>query len=153
MASVGDAPLAGQEGPEGQEGLSAASDAEESGETTPQRGGRRWWHVPRFLRRGAFGIILVLVFEYFVLPELTLARRSVHALSTVNPFLLTIAFALEVASLFAYAKLTVVVLPPGSLSLSSYQSPSVANFARLREKHEAGEGPERCTLTRARADK
>jgi hypothetical protein len=79
---------------------------------------RRRFHIPKFLRRGVVLIVLVLVFEYFVLPELTLARNSVTSLSHVNPFLLVLAFAAEVASLFAYAKLTVVVLPPNSLSLS-----------------------------------
>ena len=97
-------------------GVAGASGHATAGGTAKPK--RRWWHVPRFLRRGVVLIVLVLVLEYFVLPELTLARRSVYALSHVNPFLLVLAFALEVASLFAYAKLTVVVLPPNSLSLS-----------------------------------
>jgi uncharacterized protein (TIRG00374 family) len=76
--------------------------------------------VPRFLRRGATVILLILVLEYLVLPKLTVAfsQHSLHALEHVNAFLIILAFACEVVSLFAYAKLTVVVLPPNSLSLS-----------------------------------
>jgi uncharacterized protein (TIRG00374 family) len=91
----------------------------------PARPARRWrWHwglpIPKFLRRGATVIVLILVLEYLVIPKLTVAfsRNSLHRLEHVNPLLILLAFACEVVSLFAYAKLTVVVLPPNSLSLS-----------------------------------
>ena len=76
--------------------------------------------VPRFLRRGATVILLILVLEYLVLPKLTVAfsQHSLHALEHVNAFLIILAFACEVVSLFAYAKLTVSSCHPKSLSLS-----------------------------------
>lgn len=78
------------------------------------------WHVPRFLRRGATVIVLILVVEYLVIPKLTEAfsHGAFHRLDHLNVFLILLAFGLEVVSLFAYAKLTIVVLPPDSLSLS-----------------------------------
>lgn len=79
---------------------------------------RRWWHPPRFLRNGLVIGVLVVVAWYIILPELFSAKENVVALEHVNVLLLLLAFGLEVASLFFYAKLTVVVLPPKSLSLS-----------------------------------
>ncbi|MGD0592815.1 MAG: YbhN family protein [Acidimicrobiales bacterium] len=81
---------------------------------------RRRFHIPRFLRRGATIIVMILVLEYLVIPKLTVAfsHKSLHRLEAVNPWLIILAFGLEVISLFAYAELTVVVLPPNSLSLS-----------------------------------
>ncbi|MGC9963444.1 MAG: YbhN family protein, partial [Acidimicrobiales bacterium] len=76
--------------------------------------------IPKFLRRGATVILLILVVEYLVIPKLTVAfsRSSLHRLDSVNPLLIVAALACEVVSLFAYAKLTVIVLPPKALSLS-----------------------------------
>jgi uncharacterized protein (TIRG00374 family) len=89
---------------------------ETSGETTKPK--RRWWHVQRFLRNGLVIGVLLVVAWYIILPELFSARKNIVALEHVNAVLLLLAFGLEVASLFCYAKLTVVVLPPKSLSLS-----------------------------------
>jgi uncharacterized protein (TIRG00374 family) len=81
---------------------------------------RRRFHIPKFLRRGVTVILLILVLEYLVLPKLAVffSHNSIRRLEAVNPLLIILAFALEVIALFAYAKLTVVVLPPNSLSLS-----------------------------------
>ncbi len=85
----------------------------------PRPGKRRnWWHVPRFLRRGLVVIIFLLIVEYLVIPELLLAKKSIHALEHVNIALLLLGLGLEVLAQLAYAKLTLVLLPPDSLSLS-----------------------------------
>lgn len=79
---------------------------------------RRWWHLPRFLRRGLVIIVFLLIVEYLVIPELLLAKRSIHALEHVNIGLLLIGLALEVLAQLAYARLTLVLLPPNALSFS-----------------------------------
>jgi uncharacterized membrane protein YbhN (UPF0104 family) len=67
--------------------------------------------VPRSLRRVVAGLVLVLVFEYLVFPQIAGTRRSLELLSHVNLFYVIAGFALEVASLVAYAQLTRSVLP------------------------------------------
>jgi hypothetical protein len=64
--------------------------------------------------------VLILVLEYLVLPKLALvfSRHSLRRLDHVSVLLILLAFALETISLFAYARLTLVVLPPRSLSFS-----------------------------------
>lgn len=89
--------------------------AEQTGAARPAR---RRLRVPRILRHGLTAFILILVVEYFVIPELVNARESVHAIEHVNVALLLLAFALEVAAQLAYARLTMVVLPPRALSFS-----------------------------------
>ncbi len=68
--------------------------------------------VPRSLRRIVAALVLVLVFEYLVFPQIAGARRSLELLSHVNLFYVVAGFALAVASLAAYAQLTRAVLPP-----------------------------------------
>lgn len=70
------------------------------------------------MRHGITVFVLVLVVEYLVVPELVLARKSVHALGHVNLFLLFIGLALEVVCQIGYARLTMVLLPDGALSFS-----------------------------------
>ncbi len=79
------------------------------------------WHIPKFLKRGATVIMLILVLEYLVIPKVTVAfsHGALHRLDHLNVFFILLAFAFEVISLFAYAKLTLVVLPPDSVSLST----------------------------------
>ena len=64
------------------------------------------WHVGRLL-------ILALLLEYFVVPQLAGPRKVVHLITEVNPFLLLLGVALEAASLLSYAQLSRTVLPGG----------------------------------------
>jgi uncharacterized protein (TIRG00374 family) len=82
----------------------------------PEPRTRRRLHVPRILRHGLTVFILLLVVEYLVIPELVNARKALDAIKHVNVFLLLLALGLEVAAQLAYAKLTMVVLPPRALS-------------------------------------
>jgi uncharacterized protein (TIRG00374 family) len=84
----------------------------------PAKKKRRWWHLPRFLRRGLVIIVFLLIVEYLVIPEFLLAKRSINALEHVNIGLLLIGLLLEVLAQLAYARLTLVLLPPNSLSFS-----------------------------------
>ena len=63
-------------------------------------------------RRGTLLIVLALVAEYLVLPQIGGVGRSLHLLQRVNIGFVMLGVLLEVASLAAYAKLTKAVLPP-----------------------------------------
>ncbi len=65
------------------------------------------WHVGRLL-------ILALVIEYLVVPQLAGPRRVAHLITEVDPLLLLAGVGLEAASLLCYAKLTRTVLPARS---------------------------------------
>jgi uncharacterized protein (TIRG00374 family) len=71
---------------------------------------------PRFIPRELRFILSVglvfFIFEYFVIPQLTSARKSVQLLGRVSPLLVAIAVFLEFASIWAYSELTKVVLTP-----------------------------------------
>jgi uncharacterized protein (TIRG00374 family) len=64
------------------------------------------------LRRGSLLIVLALVAEYLVLPQIAGVGRSLHLLRRVNIGFVILGVLLEVASLASYAKLTQTVLPP-----------------------------------------
>ncbi|WP_250284408.1 lysylphosphatidylglycerol synthase transmembrane domain-containing protein [Frankia sp. CiP1_Cm_nod2] len=66
--------------------------------------------VPRWLRRGAAVVILALIIEYAVLPQLAGARKALETFSDVEPRFLVLGLVLEAASLLAYAMLTRSVL-------------------------------------------
>jgi uncharacterized protein (TIRG00374 family) len=71
------------------------------------------WHVGRLL-------ILALIVEYLVVPQLAGPRKVGHLLTQVNPLLLLAGVALEAGSLICYAQLTRTVLPAQrSLSLTT----------------------------------
>ena len=55
---------------------------------------------------------MLFVVYYLVLPQLLRGREAADRLSDVNPYLLVLAFALEIGSLLAYTILTRVTLPP-----------------------------------------
>lgn len=65
------------------------------------------WQVGRLL-------ILALLIEYLVLPQLAGPRKLLTLLTQVNPLLLLAGVALEAGALLAYAELTRAVLPPAS---------------------------------------
>ena len=88
-----------------------------------RRGGwRGWWRswrswlpfVVKPVRRGIVLLLLVLVIEYLVVPELVGASRDLHLLGQVNPAWLAAGLVLEALSLFSYGLLTQALLPPGS---------------------------------------
>lgn len=62
------------------------------------------WHVGRLL-------ILALIVEYLVLPQLAGPRKLAHLLTQVNPLLLLAGVGLEAGALLSYAQLTRAVLP------------------------------------------
>jgi uncharacterized protein (TIRG00374 family) len=67
--------------------------------------------LPRSIRRVVLALVLLLVLEYLVLPQIAGARRSLGLLADVNLRYLLAGLALEAASLVAYAQLTRGVLP------------------------------------------
>ena len=87
--------------------------------TRPKRRGLRrilpapFWQIGRLL-------LLALIIEYLVVPQLAGPRKVAHLITEVNPLLLLAGVALEAASLFSYAQLARSVLPEGrKLSLST----------------------------------
>jgi uncharacterized protein (TIRG00374 family) len=80
----------------------------------PGGGWRRW--RPRLVkhgRRGAILLILVLVVEYLVVPELVGASKDLYLLGRINAAWVVAGTVLEAVSLFCYAVLTRVLLPRG----------------------------------------
>jgi uncharacterized protein (TIRG00374 family) len=69
-------------------------------------------------RRSALLILLALVVEYLVLPQIGGVGRSLHLLGRVNVGFLVLGIVLEAASLASYAELTRAMLPPGSSRFS-----------------------------------
>src|ERR1700758_5423063 len=81
---------------------------------------RRWprlrlWlpHLVKPLRRGVLLFVLLLIVEYLVVPELVGASKDLYLLGQVNAIWLAVGVTLEGLSLFCYAVLTKVLLPPG----------------------------------------
>jgi uncharacterized protein (TIRG00374 family) len=64
-------------------------------------------------RRLVLIFILVLVIEYLVVPELVGASKDLYLLGRVSAWWVVLGVVLEGASLFCYAVLTKVLLPPG----------------------------------------
>jgi uncharacterized protein (TIRG00374 family) len=62
------------------------------------------WHIGRLL-------ILALVVEYLVVPQLAGPRKVAHLVTEVNPLLLLAGVGLEIGALLCYAQLTRTVLP------------------------------------------
>lgn len=85
---------------------------ESSGDQAQRRGGwrrrlpRPVWTVGRLL-------VLALLIEYLVVPQLAGPRKVIHLLAEVNPALLLVGVVLEGAALVAYGMLTRVILPGG----------------------------------------
>jgi uncharacterized protein (TIRG00374 family) len=81
---------------------------------------RRWrpWLPFLFtpLRRGILIVIVLLIIEYLVVPELVGASRNLQLLGRVNAAWLVAGLVLEGASLFCYGLLTRALLPPGSVN-------------------------------------
>jgi hypothetical protein len=77
----------------------------------PARRGLRL-RIPRSLRRALLLFVLLLIIEYLVIPELVGASKNLDLLARVNIFWMIAGLALEGASLFCYALLSWVLLPP-----------------------------------------
>lgn len=95
-----------------------APDAEPGSEDAPSDGNE----LPK-RRRGLRGLLpkpiwqvgrvllIVLIIEYLVVPQLAGPRKVAHLITQVNPFLLLAGVGLEAMSLICYAQLTRTVLP------------------------------------------
>jgi uncharacterized membrane protein YbhN (UPF0104 family) len=79
-------------------------------ETTSARSWRS--RVPGPLRHGLTIFLALLVIEYLVIPKFVAASHAVALVTHSDVVFLAVAFVLEAASLFAYALLTRVLLPP-----------------------------------------
>lgn len=85
-----------------------------------QRPASRWRRLRVWLpmlvkpvRRGVLIFVLLLITEYLVVPELVGASRDLYLLGRVDAAWLAAGVTLEGLSLFCYAVLTRVLLPPG----------------------------------------
>jgi uncharacterized protein (TIRG00374 family) len=103
----------------GDPGGSAPELTDEPG-TDQQRPPRRWRRLRPWLpmlvkplRRGVLIFVLLLIIEYLVVPELVGASKDLYLLGRVNAGWLAAGVVLEGVSLFCYAVLTKVLLPPG----------------------------------------
>jgi uncharacterized membrane protein YbhN (UPF0104 family) len=79
-----------------------------------KRKGRLFGFLPRPVWQVGRLLILALLLEYLVLPQLAGPRKLLTLLTQVNPLLLLAGVALEAAALFSYAELTRAVLPPAN---------------------------------------
>jgi uncharacterized protein (TIRG00374 family) len=97
-----------------------SQNAQEHKNGKPPKGWRgRLWNARRPLRRLAILLILALIVEYLVIPELVGASKDFYLLGRLNPGWLVLGLILEAFSLFCYALLNRVLLPPeGRPSLS-----------------------------------
>ena len=92
-------------------------------------------------RRGVLIFILLLVIEYLVVPELVGASKDLYLLGRVNAGWVAAGVVLEGVSLFCYAVLTKVLLPPGpkpSLSRLFRIDLSAAAVAHVDPGRDAG---------------
>jgi putative heme transporter len=68
----------------------------------------------RSLKRLLLVLVLFLVIDHLVLPQLAGARHAVDVLDDVQPLWLVAGVVLEILSIVAFARLTWTLLPPGS---------------------------------------
>jgi len=81
-------------------------------EPPPKR--RRFFGLPRPVWYVGRLLILALLVEYLVVPQLAGPRKVISLIDQVNPLLLLAGVGLEAGALFAYSRLTQSVLPPSS---------------------------------------
>jgi uncharacterized protein (TIRG00374 family) len=98
---------------EGPERGTADAGTPEAPASSPKKTKRGRW-VPTPVRRLIKLLLLVLVVEYLVLPQIAGSRKAVHLLGQVNPWYLLIGTALEAGAIIAYVQLTHAILPPRS---------------------------------------
>ncbi|HEX4090764.1 MAG TPA: YbhN family protein [Trebonia sp.] len=85
---------------------------------------RSWRPWVKPVRRVVLLFIVALVIEYLVVPELVGARKDLYLLDQVNGGWAVAGVVLECVSLFCYAVLTKVLLPPG-------RKPSLSRLFRI----------------------
>jgi uncharacterized protein (TIRG00374 family) len=85
---------------------------------------RRTW-APRTVRHLAELMVVVLIVEVFVLPEIGGTHKALHQLSHVNPFLPLAGLVAEVLALLTYFELTRTLIPPES-------DPGFASVSRIQ---------------------
>lgn len=106
---------------DGEPGAGQAPGQGDPGQRRPDPGPppkRRGWRgrlarLAKPLRRGAILFILALVVEYLVIPELVGASRDLYLLGRMSVWWVAAGVGFEAVSLFCYAVLTRVLLPPG----------------------------------------
>jgi uncharacterized protein (TIRG00374 family) len=90
-------------------------------EDGPKRLHRSWrTRGPRWLRHGLVLFLVLLVVEYFVIPELVGASKNLHLLRSLNFWWLAAGVVLEAGAIVCYALLTRTLLPgakPGLFTL------------------------------------
>jgi len=72
---------------------------------------------------------LIFVFLYFVLPQFDSARHSLYLLGRLNPLLVILAIAFEVAAIYGYVELTRTVLFPHAPNLYNTTRVTLAGHA------------------------
>jgi uncharacterized protein (TIRG00374 family) len=123
------AATAGLTNPDAIAGAVAAPEPEPAGEGTPEgvagrsRRRRRWLPTP--VRRIGKLLLVTLVIEYLVLPQIAGTRKAIHTLGRVDGWYLLIAVGLEAGSIVAYTQLTRAMLP-------SNGSPSRPTLLRIQ---------------------
>ncbi|MDE3204775.1 MAG: hypothetical protein KGQ66_11185, partial [Acidobacteriota bacterium] len=80
----------------------------------PPEAKKRRLRLPRPVYTLGRLLILALLLEYLVVPQLAGPRKVFSLINRVNPLLLLAALALEVGALLSYGRLTRAVLPPTS---------------------------------------
>ena len=92
--------------------------AEPNGSAEPAGPGparkRRLFGLPRPVLHLGRLLILALLVEYLVVPQLAGPRKVAHLITQVNPLLLLAGVGLEAGALLAYSRLTLTVLPRSS---------------------------------------
>ena len=100
-------------------GAPAGSGSEAPGDAAPGPGDqrratkRRRRRLPRPVWTVGRLLLVALLIEYLVLPQLAGPRKVVHLIADMNPFMLLAGVALEGCALLAYGLLTRAVLPGG----------------------------------------
>jgi uncharacterized protein (TIRG00374 family) len=120
MRSSDDAPVASDDAPVASDDAPVASDEPGAPGAEQARAPGRWrlWRpwlslLAKPARRIVLIFILVLVIEYLVVPELVGASKDLYLLGQVSAWWVAAGVVLEGLSLFCYAVLTKVLLPPG----------------------------------------
>jgi uncharacterized protein (TIRG00374 family) len=85
--------------------------------------------IKHFAIRGASGLIIFLVVEYLVLPQLAGFKKTLHLLAGANYALVPLSVVAEGFSLFAYSKLTASVLPKPQPTLKNLTKVNLSSLA------------------------
>src|ERR1700761_3600464 len=95
------------------EGTPTVSDEPGAEQQEPAARPRGWRRFIKPVRIGVLLFVVALVVEYLVVPELVGASKDLYLLGRISAWWIVAGVILEVVSLFCYAVLTKVLLPPG----------------------------------------